>query len=107
MSDMSLVRPENPALQGEPVAILSTGLGLTSPALETGRTAASAPVYSTAPVSVTVGGRTATVVGAGAVPGFLGQYLVVAQIPSGISGTQPLMLRMGETSSNTVQIPVR
>jgi uncharacterized protein (TIGR03437 family) len=108
VSDMSLLRPGNPASAGEPIAVLATGLGPTIPPLETGKIAPPSPFYVTAPVSVTIGGQPAPVVGGGALPGFLGQYLVVTQIPAGLSaGNQALSLKMGETSSNTVQIPVR
>ena len=105
---MSLLRPNNPAAAGEPIAILATGLGQTTPPLETGKTAPGSPTYATAPVSVTIGGQPATVAGAVRWPGFLGQYLVVTQIPAGLSAaTRPCRSRWGDASSNTVQIPVR
>jgi uncharacterized protein (TIGR03437 family) len=108
VADMSLIRPDNPASPGEPIAILATGLGLTVPPLVTGKAAPPSPYYLTAPVSVTIGGQPALTVGAAAVPGYLGQYLVVAQVPlAAAGGNRDVSLKMGDASSNTVQIPVR
>ncbi|MBI4876362.1 MAG: CHRD domain-containing protein [Acidobacteria bacterium] len=108
VTDLSLIRPDNPAFPGEPIALFATGLGLTDPALETGKSVPESPFYTTTmAVSATFGGRPALVLGAAAVPGFLGQYLVLAQVPATASGSQAVILRMGEATSNTVQIPIR
>jgi uncharacterized protein (TIGR03437 family) len=59
-------------------------------------------------VSVTIGGQPALSPGAAALPGYLGQYLVVAQVPAAAAGgVRTVSLKMGDAISNSVQIPVR
>ncbi len=108
VTDMSLVRPDSPARPGELVAIYCTGLGQTLPPLATGRLASDSPLSLAGPVAVTIGGREAATSGAGAIPGLIGQYLVLAQVPpETTAGSAAVMLRMGEVASNAVPIAVR
>ncbi len=104
---LELVRPDTPARAGESLAIISTGLGQTAPPLATGEIPqASAAVSGN--ISVTVGGQSATVAGSSVVPNFLGFYVTLFQMPSGVAaGNAPVVLRAGEAVSNTVLLPVR
>jgi uncharacterized protein (TIGR03437 family) len=108
VSDMTLVRPDYPAVVGEPIAILSTGLGRTIPPVATGQILPADALSVTFPSpSVTIGGKAAAVTGAGVVPGFVGFYLVVAAVPAGVSGTVPVVVTQGTVSSNSVTMTVQ
>jgi uncharacterized protein (TIGR03437 family) len=61
------------------------------------------------PVTVTIGGKAATVLFAGVTPGFTGLYQVNVAMPNGITpgNAVPLVLTQGENSSPAVNIAVR
>jgi uncharacterized protein (TIGR03437 family) len=103
-SDYSIVRSNNPARAGDIVIIYSTGLGVTTPALRTGQiTPTGSTLYNTAPVTVTIGGQNARVVYSIASPGYAGLYQTAVAVPSGAgTGSVPVVVRMGDTTSNTV-----
>lgn len=106
-SSLELVRPDSPARAGETLAILSTGLGQTTPALSTGEIPQNTNAVST-PIALTVGGQTAVVSGTATIPGYPGFYVTLFQMPSGVAaGRAPVVLRMNNVSSNTVMLPVR
>ncbi len=109
VSDLSLIRPENPARAGDTIAVIATGLGQTFPALATGQFAPALPPAATVtPVSATLGGREALVAATYAVPGFTGLYACVIVVTPGLpAGNLPLVLRSGTATANTVLIPVR
>ena len=97
--DSSLVSATSPAKGGEQVVIYCTGLGATTPSFATG-TAVNAANVTTNPVTVTIGGRTATVVHSGLTAGFAGLYQVNVTVPAGLSGSQPVaMSGVGGVSS--------
>jgi uncharacterized protein (TIGR03437 family) len=101
----SLVRPENPARAGEILVIYSTGLGQTTPPLSTGQIVSFPPASNTAPVTVTIGGRSAEVIYSLASPGFAGLYQTAVRMPAGVApGNAPLVLTVGGATSNTVNI---
>lgn len=103
-----LIRPDNPAQAGDILLIYSTGLGQTTPPLETGRIVQFPPQSDTAPVTVTIGGQNAQVIYSIASPGFAGLYQTAVRMPSGVpAGSAPLVLRVGDAASNTVNIAVR
>ena len=102
VSNMSLVRNQNPAVAGEPLAVLMTGLGQTLPALATGAFAPGSTNLVTAPVTVTINGQQARISGAAAVPGFAGFYLVLFDMPQNVRGTAQMVVRVGGTASNGV-----
>jgi uncharacterized protein (TIGR03437 family) len=59
-------------------------------------------VYSqtTTPTTVTIGGKLVTPLFAGLAPGFVGEYEVVIQVPSGLtSGNQPITVSVGGVTS--------
>ncbi|NWF84015.1 MAG: CHRD domain-containing protein [Bryobacteraceae bacterium] len=108
VSDMSLIRPESPAFGGEPIAILVTGMGQTLPALRTGQfPSLENPSLVLRPVTVTIGGRSAAVTATTAVPGFPGFYIVIVTAPAGISGSQPVAIRVGEAAANIANLAIR
>jgi uncharacterized protein (TIGR03437 family) len=108
VSDMSLIRPESPAFGGEPIAILVTGMGQTLPALRTGQyPSLENPSLVLRPVTVTIGGQSAAVTATTAVPGFPGFYIVIVTAPAGISGSQPVAIRVGEAAANIANLAIR
>ena len=107
-STFSLVRPDNPAAAGDVLVIYSTGLGQTTPPLNTGRIAPSTPFSNTDTVSVTIGGRSAQVIYSIASPGFAGLYQTAVVMPAGVlPGSAALQISSGGVSSNSVNIPVK
>lgn len=115
-SDMTLIRPDNPAAAGTGVIFLMTGLGDVTPSLRTGEFAPASPAAQVAaPLQVSIGGRAATNVSAAAWPGYAGFYRVSATVPEGISGDVPVIVTQipsqGLTPrpvvSNTATIAVR
>jgi uncharacterized protein (TIGR03437 family) len=106
--DFSLVQPSNPAAAGDILVIFSTGLGQTTPSLQTGVLAVSPPFYSTVPVTVSIGGQNATVIYSLASPGFAGLYQTAVRMPTGVpAGTATLILSAGSTASNSVTIATK
>jgi uncharacterized protein (TIGR03437 family) len=70
-ADNTLVSASTPASAGEEVVIYATGLGATNPSFATG-TAANQVNTTTLPVSVTIGGKNATVMSGGLTQGLVG-----------------------------------
>lgn len=97
--DNSLVSSANPATGGEQVAIYATGLGATNPLFASGA-AANATNATVLPVKVTIGGKDAPVKFAGLTQGWAGLYQVNVIVPSGLSGSQPLVITVGSTYSS-------
>jgi uncharacterized protein (TIGR03437 family) len=107
-SDFSLVRPENPASMNDILLVYSTGLGLTTPPVATGRLVTFPPASTTAPVTVTIGGQPAEVIYSIASPGFTGLYQTAVRMPAvTAAATAPVVLQAGSANSNTVSIAVR
>jgi uncharacterized protein (TIGR03437 family) len=75
-----------PAKPGEVIVLWGTGFGPTSPSAPVGVEAPSSPTYYTAnKVTVTVGGKPATVYSAVLAPGFAGLYQVAILIPASLA----------------------
>jgi len=104
----TLVSAAAPATAGEEVVIYATGLGPTSPSFATG-TAANQVNSTTMPVRVTIGGKNATVMYSGLTQGLVGLYQVNAIVPSGLTGSQAVVIAVGTTftSSAGVTMPVQ
>ncbi|HEX5228984.1 MAG TPA: hypothetical protein VFW44_14800 [Bryobacteraceae bacterium] len=100
--DGSYNSDKNPAPAGSVVSLFGTGEGLTTPALPDGALVLSSP-YSkpNAPVTVTIGGKPADVIYAGAAP-FLptGVLQINVQIPEGISGDATVLVSIGGISTS-------
>ena len=92
----TLVSAAAPARAGEEVVIYATGLGATSPAFATG-VAANQTNTTSKPVTVTIGGQNATVMYSGLTQGLVGLYQVNAIVPSGLTGSQPVVITVGTT----------
>jgi uncharacterized protein (TIGR03437 family) len=98
-TDNSLVSAAQPAGAGEEVMIYATGLGATNPSFATG-TAANQVNTTVLPVSMTIGGKAATVTYAGLTLGWVGLYQVNAIVPSGLTGSQPVVIAVGSSYSS-------
>jgi uncharacterized protein (TIGR03437 family) len=99
-----------PATSGDTLVIYCAGLGLVNPAVPDGSAApASPPARTINPVTVTIGGQTASAAFSGLVPGFAGLYQVNVTVPGGISPAAdvPLMITAGSVSSPAVTLAVR
>jgi uncharacterized protein (TIGR03437 family) len=104
----SLVSAANPAGAGDVLLVYSTGLGLTTPTLASGRLVPSTGQYDTAPVTATLDGRPADVIYSIATPGAVGLYQTAIRVPPGIAaGARPLALTAGGVTSNIVRIALR
>jgi uncharacterized protein (TIGR03437 family) len=98
-ADSSLVSAAKPAKAGEQVVIYATGLGATNPSFATG-TAANQSNTTVLPVSVTIGGKAATVTYSGLTQGWVGLYQINAIVPSGLAGSQPVVITVGSGYSS-------
>jgi uncharacterized protein (TIGR03437 family) len=107
-ADFSLVGAANPAHAGDVILVYCTGLGLTSVSLPTGTLVpATAQPATNVAVTATIGGKSAAVAYAIASPGFAGLYQVALTVPTGVTGSSPIVLTQGTTVSNSVAIPVQ
>jgi uncharacterized protein (TIGR03437 family) len=110
-ADFSANSSANAALVGSTILIYATGLGPTNPPLAAGQPGASAaPLNVTVnTVTATINNLPATVVFAGAAPGFVGLFQVNATIPAGTpaGSSIPVQLSVTGVQSNTVTMCVR
>jgi uncharacterized protein (TIGR03437 family) len=101
-----------PAKAGDFLTIYCNGLGAVQPAVPSGNAAPSSPPLAettTKPV-VTIGGRQASLLFSGLVPGLVGLYQINIQVPTGVtpSSAVPLQIQMGNfTSSAAVTIAIQ
>jgi uncharacterized protein (TIGR03437 family) len=106
--NFSLITADNPAVAGDVLVLYTTGLGQTTPPLETGVLAPLSPLSLAGPLALSVGGRDAEVFAPAAAPNFLGLYQIAFRLPAGLSaGSHPVLVRMGSAQSNTAPIAVR
>jgi len=100
-----------PATTGDMLTIYCSGLGAVSNTPASGATAGSGLglSYVQAQVSVTIGGKAATVLSANLTPGFVGLYQVNVQFPMGVaSGSAvPVVVTIANVTSNTATIAVQ
>ena len=96
--DGSLNSASNPAAKGSVVALYGTGAGQTDPAGVDGLLAVETLPQPVLPISVTIDGKAAQVLYAGAAPGQVaGIVQVNIRVPDGIrSGTVPVVLHAGD-----------
>jgi uncharacterized protein (TIGR03437 family) len=98
-----LVTPTNPIHPNDTVVIYATGLGRTSPAIDSGQPAPSDPLpYAIISPTVTLGGVSLAVLYAGLVPGEVGVYQINAAIPGGVPQGMdiPLVINQGGSSTS-------
>jgi uncharacterized protein (TIGR03437 family) len=99
-----------PAAPGDVIILWGTGFGPTSPSAPAGVETPSTATYNTASsVSVTIGGKPATVYGAALAPGYAGLYQVAIQIPASLAnGDYPVVASIsGAQSQSTTLITVQ
>lgn len=106
-SDYSLVTTDNPAMAGDVLLVYLTGLGQTTPPLQTGNLQPGGPLNMTGPVTATIGGQNALIVYSIASPGFAGLYQVALTVPTGVTGSVPLILKAGPAQANSVNVPLK
>lgn len=109
--DGSQNTPANPANVGDAIVLFATGEGQTNPPGVTGMLA-TGPILPTPvlPVIVQVGGQTATLAYAGALPQGAGVMQINAIIPAGVAtgASVPLTLSVGGVQAQTgITISVR
>jgi uncharacterized protein (TIGR03437 family) len=98
----------SPAPAGALVTLYATGLGQTSPPGVDGQIATNFLPIPILPIAVTVGGQSAGVLAASAVPGAVaGMFQLQVQLPVGVSGSQVLVtVQAGAFTSPSVTIAV-
>jgi len=101
--DGSVNSPSNPAATGSIIVLFGTGEGRTTPAGADGRISTSVIPKPNLPVSVTIGGQTASVAYAGEAPSLVsGVFQINATIPTGVgSGAVPVIVKVGNASSQS------
>jgi uncharacterized protein (TIGR03437 family) len=101
--DSSVNSPSNPAKRGSVVVLFGTGEGLTDPPGINGKIAADELPKPLLPLSVTIDGKDALVLYAGAAPGEVaGVIQVNVVVPDGVSsGAVPVVLKVGLASSRS------
>jgi uncharacterized protein (TIGR03437 family) len=106
--NFNFITADNPARRGDTLYVWCTGLGQTTPPLETGAVVPESPTRNTQAVTATIGASAATVSSSIAAAGIPGVYIVTLQVPANAAvGMQQLQLRAGGVASNTVMLPVQ
>jgi uncharacterized protein (TIGR03437 family) len=106
----TLVTASNPASAGDALLIFCTGLGTVSPTVAAGAATPASPLSHTDnPVTVTIGGQSATVLFAGLAPGFVGLYQVNVTVPKGIAPATnvPLVMTVAGADSLPVTVAIK
>jgi len=108
-SDFLVITATHKATAGDAIVIYSTGLGQVTPAALTGvlLQPPAGAFNNTGAVTVTIGGQNAVVIYSIASPFFAGLYQTAVTVPSGVTGTVPLVLSSGTAKSNSVNIAVQ
>jgi uncharacterized protein (TIGR03437 family) len=107
-ADTSAVSNARPAVAGELLTLVASGLGPTRPNTEPGQAFPTTPqAQVNAPVNVLVNGRSATITQAIGYPGSFNQYLLYFNVPSGVAGLASVQLTTGFLAGPGVYIPVQ
>jgi uncharacterized protein (TIGR03437 family) len=97
-----LITPTNPIHPNDIITIYATGMGATSPAVDSGMPAPAYPLPNTViAASVTLGGVPLNVLYAGLVPGEVGVYQVNALVPSGVPQGLNVPLVVAQAGNST------
>ena len=97
-----LITPTNPIHPNDIIVIYATGMGRTSPFVDSGLPAPALPLPSTViSANVTLGGVPLNVLYAGLVPGEVGVYQINASIPSGVPQGMDIPLVVSQAGSST------
>jgi len=106
--DFSLVTIDKPAAQGELITLFMTGLGPTQPGVDPGKPFPASPAAVNSPVSVTVNGKPAEVIGAVGYPGAVNGYQVNIRIPGDVEkGKATLQVSAAWIVGTEVQIRIQ
>jgi uncharacterized protein (TIGR03437 family) len=105
----SAVTPASPAVAGEVITIIASGLGDTTPGSATGIAALAQPLPLQHSVTAFVNGVSAAATAAGQIPGQIGVYFVSLTVPANaaVTGNVPLAIVANSRLSNTVTLAVR
>lgn len=107
-ADNSPVSSSRPAVAGELLTLVASGLGPTLPTPEPGQAfPASSQMKVNAPVAVLVNGRSAAMTQAIGYPGTIDQYLLYFNVPSGVTGLASVQLTAALVAGPGVYIPVQ
>lgn len=99
--DGTINRFDNPAPHGSIVVLFGTGEGQTSPDLPEDELASDPLPEPVDPVTVTIGGKQAVILYAGAAPGLAGVMQINVRLPRGIdpSNSVPVSVKIGASNS--------
>ena len=97
-----LITPTNPIHPNDTIVIWATGLGRTSPPIDSGMPAPSDPLpFAVIPPVVTLGGAALNVLYAGLVPGSVGLYQINATVPFKVPNGLDIPLVVNQGGSST------
>ena len=97
-----LITPTNPIHPNDTIVIWATGLGRTSPPIDSGMPAPSDPLPSAViPPAVSLGGTPLNVTYAGLVPGSVGLYQINATVPAKVPNGLDIALQVNQGGSTT------
>jgi uncharacterized protein (TIGR03437 family) len=103
--DGSLNSATNPAMQGAILTFFATGEGLTTGPNITGQAASAPYALPGLPVSLSIGGASASLLYAGEAPGLIGMLQVNAAVPAGLkTGSVNAVLSVGFSQAPPVAI---
>jgi uncharacterized protein (TIGR03437 family) len=99
---------DNPAVAGSLVELYATGAGVWNPSVPDGMVNIGPLNFATQPVSLTIGGKPATIYYAGAAGLQVSGLLQInAYVPNGIgSGSQPVILKIGATDNAAQNVTI-
>jgi uncharacterized protein (TIGR03437 family) len=108
-ADFRTVTAADPVRAGETIRLYLVGMGATDQTVTSGVASPSSPLARVnVQPTVTINGRSATVLFAGLTPGSVGLYQIDLQTPEDLTaGNTAVVVTQGEAVSNTVTIPVR
>ena len=108
-SDFTLVSASKPAAPGEVLSLFASGLGPTRPAVDPGQPFPTSPLAAVnSPVTVTVNGELAEVLGAAGYPGAVDGYQVNFRVPPGTAkGTAVVQVSAAWVPGSSVNIMVQ
>ena len=98
-----LVTPTNPVHPGDSIVIWATGLGRTTPAIDSGMPAPSDPLaFAVIQPTILLGGVALDIQYAGLVPGSVGLYQINASVPRSVplGLSMPLLITQGGSSTS-------
>lgn len=107
-ADFSPVSSTKPAVPGEILIVVASGLGPTNPGVDPGQAFPSSPIaIANSPIEATVNGSPTQVLYAGGYPGTTNLYQVNLQLPPTLQpGMAAVQLTSAWQPSNSVQIPI-